>query len=178
MTNIPALPQNIDPRIAEILRQKAQKGIAIQKTEVPRLRPQAAEAPTDPVPPREIPVGTPELSGMLVDVLSIADTLIRRAIDAVRSDGRLTMVEALALVPDIRNIVSEVVGRLLPEIKGQSAYDLVSLVLAVLVQQYVSPHLPALLRPYLTARAIRTAINGLQWAYDTWVKPRLKSPRP
>ena len=82
--------------------------------------------------------------------------------------------EALALVPEIRNIVSLVVGEFLPQIKGSSAYDLVSLVLAVLVQQYVSPRLPAVLRPYLTAQAIRSAINGLQWAYDNWVKPRLK----
>lgn len=185
MTTIPSLPQNIDPRIAEILRQKAEKNIIIRKTETPRLRPQNIEAPAVPdpvplpsVPPVSVPVDDAELVALLDGVLPRLDALIRQAIADVRSDGKLTWAEALALVPEIRNLTSLVVGEMLPQIKGTSAYALVTLVLAVLVRQYVSPHLPAVLRPYLTVQAIRAAIDGLQRAYDNWVKPRLKSTKP
>lgn len=179
MTKIPATPLNIDPRIAEILRQRAAQQITIQKTEQPRLRTQALPDSPDPVPaPTQPPVtstvGDAELAALLDGALPRIDLLIRKAISDVRSDGKLTMIEAAALVPEIRNITSLVVADILPQIKGRSAYDLVSLLLAVLVRQYVSPFLPAILRPYLTVQAIRVAINGLQSAYDNWVRPRLK----
>lgn len=171
--SIPSLPQNIDPRIAEILRQKAAKSITIKKTEAAnvRLNPQSA-LPSTPI---ETPVADDELAALLDGVLPRLDALIRKAIADVRSDGKLTWAEALALVPEIRNLTSLVVGDMLPQIKGTSAYDLVTLVLAMLVRQYVTPRLPVFLRQYLTLQAIRTAINGLQHAYDTFIRPRLKA---
>ena len=76
-----------------------------------------------------------ELAALLARVLPQVDALVRQAIGNIRSDGRLTMAEAL--------------------------------------RQYVSPHLPALIRPYLTAATLRALVRGLQFAYDTWVKPHL-----
>ncbi|SMB81782.1 hypothetical protein SAMN00790413_04719 [Deinococcus hopiensis KR-140] len=54
------------------------------------------------------------------------------------------MAEALALAPEVRNIVLLVIGRMLPHIKGTSAHELVILVLAVLLRQYIGPYPPAL----------------------------------
>jgi hypothetical protein len=178
--SIPSLPVNIDPRIAEILRRRAEQGVTITRTPTPATMtaPRVPGAPievtrTTTVTPQEAPVGDAELADLLGQVLPRIDALVRRAITDLRSDGRLTLVEALALAPEVRLIVSQVIGELLPEIKGTSARELVILVLSVLVQQYVSPYLPALLRPYLTAQLLRTLIAGLETAYQRWVKPRL-----
>lgn len=185
---IPALPLNIDPRIAEILRRRAEQAIVIERTEAAPVRPPSAPAApagklttqsTEPVPapvpdPVDVPVPDSELAGLLGGVLPRIDALIRKAIADVRSDGRLSMAEALALAPELRNIVSLVIGEMLPQIKGTSARELVILVLSVLLSQYISPHLPALLRPYLTAKTLRTLVRGLEYAYTTWVKPRLQ----
>lgn len=174
--HIPSLPRNIDPRIAEILRQRAEQQVVIRETK-----------PAPPVPPvavQSIPAPTPgsqtavlpdeDLAALLDGILPRIDATIRATIRDVRSDGRLTMAEALALAPEIRNIVSQVVGEMLPQIKGQSAADLVALVLAVLIREYVSPHLPAFLRGYLTTQVIRAMIAGLQRAYEMWIRPKLK----
>lgn len=59
-------------------------------------------------------------------------------------------------------------------LRGASARELVILVLAVLLRQYISPYLPALLRPYLTAQTLRTLVRGLEWTYQTWVRPQLE----
>ena len=185
--NIPALPPNIDPRIAEILRRRAQQGIVITRTETPAIRPQTvpaapptAQSPAPSVPgvdappvPVEVPLDDSELAALLDGVLPRIDALIRQTISDVRSDGKLSMAEALALAPEVRNIVSLVVAQMLPQIKGTSARELVILVLSVLLRQYVSPHLPAVLRPYLTAQTLRVLVRGLEWAYQNWVKPRL-----
>ncbi|KQR33108.1 hypothetical protein [Deinococcus sp. Leaf326] len=206
MTNIPALPQNIDPRIAAILRDRAAKGVVIEKTVQVQTRP--VPLPTGPVPttrPVPLPTGqsagtsggtfgtaplpqvpaldTPatttvplsnsELVEPLANVLRECDRLIGKLLVAARSDGGLTMVEALTLAPEIRNIVSEVVGKLLPEIKGTSARELVILVLAQLLQQYLAPRLPLPLRGWLTAETLRSLVKGLEFAYTMWVKPRL-----
>jgi hypothetical protein len=210
MTNIPALPQNIDPRIAAILRDRATKGVIIQKTVQVQTRPvplPAGPAPTTrpvplpsgqsagtsggtfgtPVPLPQVPsLDTPatttvplsnsELVEPLAKVLQECDRLIGKLIVAARSDGGLTMIEALTLAPEIRNIVSEVVGRLLPEIKGTSARELVILMLAQLLQQYLAPRLPLPLRGWLTAETLRSLVKGLEFAYTTWVKPRLSKP--
>lgn len=192
MTTIPVLPQNIDPRIAEILRKRRAQGTVIVKT-VP-VQAQSTGAPpqwpgsvgvqvpmldTPPVPQTTtVALGDGELAEGLALVLPAADALIRRAILALRNDGRLTMAEALGLAPEIRNIVSEVVAKLLPEIKGTSARELVILVLAQLLQQYLAPYLPAPLRGWLTAQTLRTLVQGLQFAYDTWVRPRLGQKQP
>lgn len=177
--HIPSLPRNIDPRIAEILRQRAEQGVNIRETTPPRPAPQATAQsipfPTDPAAPAQTTVLPDEdLAALLDGILPRIDALIRAAVRDVRSDGRLTMAEALALAPEIRNIVSQVVGEMLPQIKGQSAADLVSLVLAVLIREYVSPHLPAFLRGYLTTQVIRAMIAGLQRAYEMWIRPKLK----
>lgn len=177
--SIPSLPLNVDPRIAEILRRRAEQGVTITRTPTPTTVP-APRVPgatvevtrTTTVTPQEAPVGDAELADLLGQVLPRIDALVRRAITDLRSDGRLTLVEALALAPEVRLIVSQVIGEL-PEIKDTSARELVILVLSVLVQQYVSPYLPALLRPYLTAQLLRTLIAGLETAYQRWVKPRL-----
>lgn len=173
----------IDPRIADILRQRRALGVEIAKT--PTLRAQSVDLPgvgtaPDPNPAKSVmgtppssPVSDTELAALLDGVLPQIDGLIRKAIADIKSDGRLTMAEALALVPEIRNIISLVVGEMLPQIKGQSAYNLVALLISVLVQQYVAPYLPPILRGYLTPQAIRVGLSGLQSAYDTWVKPRL-----
>lgn len=83
MTNIPALPLNIDPRIAEILRKRAEQGITITKTAQPRLRTQALPDTTDPVPapsvpPVVTPVGDAELAALLDGALPRIDQLIER----------------------------------------------------------------------------------------------------
>ena len=114
-----------------------------------------------------------ELAESLALVLPATDALIRRAILALRSDGKLSWNEALALTPEIRNIVSEVVAKVLPEIKGVFARELVILVLAQLLGQYLAPSLPAPLRGWLTAQTLRTLVQGLEFAYQTWVRPRL-----
>lgn len=184
--HIPSLPQNIDPRIADILRKRAEQGTVINKTitlpprRVPPLAPdlEAQSVPSLDTPAQtwtaEVPVSDTELAGLLAQVLGRADTLIRGLIAGIRSDGRLTLVEALSLAPDVRNIVSQVVGEVLPQIKGSSARELVILVLATLIQQYVSPHLPALVRPYLTAQTLRVLVSGLEHAYRNWIAPKLK----
>ena len=192
MTTIPVLPQNIDPRIAAILRDRTAKGVTIQKT-VP-VQAQSTGAPpqwpgsvavqvpaldSPAVPPTTtVPLNDGDLAEGLAQVLPAADALIRRAILAMRSDGKLSWNEALALAPEVRNIVSEVVAKLLPEIKGTSARELVILVLAQLLQQYLAPYLPAPLRGWLTAQTLRTLVQGLQFAYDTWVRPRLGQRQP
>ena len=188
------LPANIDPRIAAILRQRAEQAIAISKTTVrpvPVTAPQVPAAPQpaapapqpvpqpqvrgiDPDPVVETPVSDAELAGLLARILPQIDALVREAISNIRSDGRLTMAEALALAPEIRNIVSAVIAQGLPQIKGRSAYDLVVLVLAQLLAQYVNPALPPFLRPYLTAATLKAVVSGLEFAYRTWVKPRLR----
>lgn len=171
------MTQHIDPRILDILRRRAEQAITIVRTEAPRLRPQGV--PSLDAPATETPMSDGELGLALALVLPRIDALVRRAITDIRSDGRLTWAEALALAPELRNIVSLVIAEVLPDIKGTSAYDLVALVTATLIAQYVAPRLPAALRPYLTAQAIRTAIKGLQFAYDNWVRPRLqKAPTP
>lgn len=192
--HIPSLPRNIDPRIAEILRQRAQQGVTIRETRpapAPRPAPVPDPAgqgqgeavvfppytPTPSVQPQTAVLPDEDLAAQLARVLPRIDAIIRRTVADVRSDGRLSMVEALALAPEIRNIVSQVIGEMLPQIKGQSAADLVALVLAVLVQQYVSPHLPAFVRGYVTTQLIKTLIAGLQRAYEQWVKPKLQRER-
>lgn len=205
--HIPSLPANIDPRIAEILRQRAQKGVTIRETRpAPAPRPvplPAGPAPTvRPVPlpdpglqgqgeavpfppytptpsvqPQVVVLSDEALAGQLALVLPRIDALIRRAISNIQSDGHLSMAEAIALAPEVRNIVSQVIGEMLPQIKGQSAADLVALVLAVLIQQYISPRLPVFLRGMITTQLIRTMIATLQHAYETWVKPRLQTGR-
>ncbi|SMB83080.1 hypothetical protein SAMN00790413_04252 [Deinococcus hopiensis KR-140] len=69
------------------------------------------------------------------------DALVQKAISNVRADGRPSMAEALALATEVRNIVSLVIGQMLPQIEGTSARKLLSLVLAVL-RQYNNPSLP------------------------------------
>ena len=168
------LPANIDPRIAAILRQRAEQAIIISKAAprpVPTPAPQVRGIDPDPVV--ETPVSDTELAGLLARILPQIDALVRQAIGNIRNDGKLTMAEALALAPEIRNIVSAVVAQGLPQIKGRSAYDLVVLVLAQLIGQYVAPSLPAVVRPYLTAATLKAVVRGLQFAYDTWVRPRL-----
>ena len=179
--HIPSLPQNIDPRIADILRKRAEQGTVINKTvpvpprrvptPAPDLQAQSVPSLDTPAPTwtAEVPVSDTELAGLLAQVLGRADTLIRGLIAGIRSDGRLTLVEALSLAPDVRNIVSQVVGEVLPQIKGSSAREL-----ATLIQQYVSPHLPALVRPYLTAQTLRVLVSGLEHAYRNWIAPKLK----
>lgn len=187
------LPANIDPRIAAILRQRAEQAIIISKTAprpVPTTAPQVPAAPQpaapaprpvpqpqvrglDATPMTETPVSDAELAELLARILPQIDALVRQAIGNIRSDGKLTMAEALALAPEIRNIVSAVVAQGLPQIKDRSAYDLVVLVLAQLIGQYVAPSLPAVVRPYLTAATLKAVVRGLQFAYDTWVRPRL-----
>ena len=171
--HIPALPPNVDPRIAEILRQRAQQGVAITRTAQVRAQSTPAVPQLDlPATPAETPLDDSELAALLDGVLPRIDALIRQTISDVRSDGKLSMAEALALAPEVRNIVSLVVAQMLPQIKGTSARELVILVLSVLLRQYVSPHLPAVLRPYLTAQTLRVLVRGLEWAYQNWVKPR------
>ncbi|SMB85642.1 hypothetical protein [Deinococcus hopiensis] len=183
----------VDPRIAEILRQRAEQGVTITKTETPTLRPQSAPTPTvkpestasalpplqmpslNPPPSVETPMDDGELSALLDGVLPHIDALVRKAINDVRADGRLSMAEALALAPEVRNIISLVIGQMLPQIKGTSARELVILVLAVLLRQYISPYLPALVRPYLTAQTLRVLVRGLEAAYISWIKPRLQN---
>ena len=125
-----------------------------------------------------VALGDGELAEGLALVLPAADALIRRAIVDMRSDGKLSWNEALALAPEIRNIVSEVVAKVLPETKGTSARELVILVLAQLLGQYLAPSLPAPLRGWLTAQTLRALVQGLQFAYDTWVRPRLGQKQP
>lgn len=192
--HIPSLPANIDPRIAEILRQRVEKGVTIRQTRPapaphpaplpePGLQGQGEAVPFPPytstpsVQPQMVVLSDEALAGQLALVLPRIDALIRRAVQDVRSDGRLSMAEALALAPEVRNIASQVIGETLPHIKGQSAADLVALVLAVLIQQYVSPHLPAFLRGYLTTQVIRAMIASLQRAYEMWVRPKLQVGR-
>lgn len=170
----------VDPRIAAILEQRRRQGVEIRRTipatplSVPAAVPETPSVPTQTDPPATVPVTDTELAAILARLLPAADALIREAIAALRSDGRLTVAEALGLAPELRNIVAEVVGSLAPAIKGTSARELVILVMSALLVQYVSPYLPALLRPYLTAQTLRTLVGGLEYAYQTWVKPRLK----
>lgn len=159
----------LDPRIAEILRKRREQAIVIEQTVQRQIAPGSAQTTTE-----TIPLDNSELAERLAEILPAADALIRSAILALRSDGRLTWLEALTLAPEVRNIVSEVVGKLVPEIKGASARELVILVLAQLLQQYLAPYLPALVRGWLTAQTLRTLIDGLQLAYATWVKPKLQ----
>ena len=63
-------------------------------------------------------------------ILPATDTLIRNAIAALKSEGQLIWLEALTMAPEIHHIVSEVVGKVAPEIKGTSARELVILVSA------------------------------------------------
>lgn len=175
--HVPVLPLNLDPRIAAILRQRAEQGITILQTKV-QARPQATTPGLDLPRTSETEVGDVELAALLARLLPQVDALVRQAISNIRSDGKLTMAEALALAPEIRNIVSAVVAQGLPQIKGRSAYDLVVLVLAQLIGQYVAPSLPAVVRPYLTAATLKAVVRGLQFAYDTWVKPRLGKSAP
>lgn len=195
----------IDPRIAEILRQRREQGMTIEKTVAVQAQVQPRPLPTGPVSsvrPTPFPSGAPtsvtpvpmpsvqvpaldvpatetaplddsELAERLAAILPAADRLIRRAILDIKSDGKLSWSEALLLAPEIRTIVSEVVGKLVPQIKGTSARELVILVLAQLLTQYVSPSLPAPLRGWLTAQTLRTLVQGLEYAYQTWVKPKL-----
>ena len=72
---------------------------------------------------KAMPLGDGELAKGLALALPAADALIRRARMARRIAGRLTMVEALALALAVRNIVSETVAKVLPEIKGVSAHE-------------------------------------------------------
>jgi hypothetical protein len=184
------LTMTIDPRIAEILRQRREQGVVIEQTlQVPRkstgATPSWVPSGTFGTTPLQVPaldttteitpLDDSELAKRLAIILPATDTLIRNAIAALKSDGKLTWLEALTFVPDIRNIVSEVVGKLVPEIKGTSARELVILVLAQLLQQYLSPYLPAPLRGWLTAQILCTLVAGLQSAYEIWVKPRLKT---
>ena len=201
MTTIPVLPQNIDPRIAEILRKRREQGTVIEKTVQVRPTP-LPTGPATTARPVPLPTGTPasaapvplpsvsvpaldtpatetvplddnELAQGLALVLPATDALIRQVITAARSDGKLTWSEALLLAPEIRNIVSDVVARVLPQIKGTSARELVILVLAQLLGQYLAPYLPAPLRGWLTAQTLRTLMQGLEFADQTWVRPRL-----
>ncbi|SMB86501.1 hypothetical protein [Deinococcus hopiensis] len=183
----------IDPRIAEILRRRAEQGVTITKTETPTLRPQSVPTPTvrpqstasapppiqmpslNPPLPIETPMDDGELAALLDGVLPRIDTLVRQAINDVHNNGRLSMAEALSLAPEVRNIVSLVIGQMLPQIKGTSARELVILVLAVLLRQYISPYLPALVRPYFTAQTLRVLVRGLEAAYVSWIKPRLQN---
>lgn len=193
MTTIPVLPEKIDPRIAEILRKRREQGTVIEKTVAVQARPvplstgTPANAAPVPLPSVQVPaLDTPatetvplsdsELAQGLALVLPATDALIRQVITAARSDGKLTWSEALLLAPEIRNIVSDVVARVLPQIKGTSARELVILVLAQLLQQYLAPYLPAPLRGWLTAQTLRTLVQGLEFAYQTWVRPRLAKP--
>ncbi|WP_034382952.1 hypothetical protein [Deinococcus sp. YIM 77859] len=165
----------VDPRIAEILRQRAQQGVTITRTAQVRAQSTPTVPQLDlPTTPAEVPLDDSELAALLDGILPRIDALVRQAITNIRGDGRLSLAEALALAPEIRNIVSLVVGEMLPQVKGTSARELVILVLSVLLRQYVSPHLPALVRPYLTAQTLRTLVRGLEWAYDQWVRPRLR----
>jgi ABC-type uncharacterized transport system fused permease/ATPase subunit len=61
---------------------------------------------------------------------------------------------------------------LLPEIRGTSARELVILVLAQL-QQYLAPRLTLSLRGWLTAETLRSLVRALEFAYTTWMRPRL-----
>ena len=118
----------------------------IEKTvQVPVLDTPATETVT---------VGDGGLTQGLALVLPVTDALIRQVITAARSDGCLMMAEALLLAPEIRTIVSDVVARVLPQIKGTSARELVTLVLAQLLQQYLAPSLPAPLRGWLTTQTL------------------------
>ena len=175
--HIPSLPKNVDPRIVEILRQRAEQGVTIRETQpagpLPPVSMQERPAPA----PQVVILSDTDLAAQLEAVLPKADALIRQTVRDVRSDGRLTLVEAIALASEIRNIASQVVGEMLPHIKGQSAADLVSLLLAVLIKQYVSPHLPAFLRGLITTQLIRAMVATLQTAYETWVKPKLQAQR-
>ena len=171
--HVPVPPLNLDPRIAAILRQRAQQGITILQTKV-QARTQATTPGLDIPHVSETEVGDAELAALLARLLPQVDALVREAITHIRSDGRLTIAEALALAPEIRNIISMVVAQGLPQVKGRSAYDLVVLMVAEVLRQYVGPHLPAVVRPYLTAAILRLMAQGLQFAYDNWVKPQLK----
>lgn len=179
----------IDPRIAEILRTRREQGVVIAQTvQVPRKSTGATpswvptgtfgstplQVPALDTTTEVAPLDDVALAERLAIILPAADGLIRKAVAAVRNDGKLTWMEALTLAPELRNIVSEVVGKVVPEIKGTSARELMILVLAQLLQQYLSPSLPAPLRGWLTAQMLRTLVAGLQSAYETWVKPKLK----
>lgn len=123
---IPTLPQNIDPRIAAILRDRAAKGVVIEKT----IQTRPVPLPTDLVPTTRpvllptgqrtatsggsfgtlpqvpaldtptstiVPLSNSELVAPLAKVPQECDRLIGKLLAAVRNDGGLTMVEALTL---------------------------------------------------------------------------------
>lgn len=171
------MTQHIDPRILDILRRRAEQAITIRRTDAPRLPP--LSVPSLDAPATETPMSDGELGLALALVLPRIDTLVRRAITDIRSDGRLTWAEALALAPELRNIASLVIAEVLPDVRGTSARELVILVTAALIGQYVAPRLPVVLRSYLTAATLRAVIRGLETAYQAWVRPRLhKAPTP
>ncbi|KQR25567.1 hypothetical protein [Deinococcus sp. Leaf326] len=135
----------IDPRIAEILRTRREQGVVIEQTvQVPRKSTGATpswvpngtfgsaplQVPALNTTTEVTPLDDVALAERLALILPAADSLIRKTVAAVRNDGKLTWMEALTLAPELRNIVSEVVGQVVPEIKGTSARELVILVLA------------------------------------------------
>jgi hypothetical protein len=163
----------MDLRIAEILRKRREQGVVIEETvQVPRkstgATPSWVPGGTFGSTPLQVPaldtttevtsLDDSELAKRLAIILPATDTLIRNAISTLKSDGKLTWLEALTFAPDIRNIVSEVVSKVVPEIKGTSARELVILVLAQLLQQDLSPDLPAPLGGWLTAQTLRTLV--------------------
>jgi hypothetical protein len=176
------LTMTIDPRIAEILRQRREQGVVIEQTlQVPRKSTSATpswvpggtfgttplQVPALDTTTEITPLDDSELAKRLAIILPATDTLIRNAIAALKSDGKLTWLFSAAIAPDIRNIVSEVVSKLAPEIKGTSARELVILILAQLQRQDLSPYPPAPLRGQLTAQTLRTLVAGVQRADET-----------
>lgn len=88
--HIPSLPQNIDSRIADILKRRAEQGTVLTKTVPAQPRARAQSLPQPPVhgldteAPREQPLDDAELAGLLDGVLPRIDALVREAIRGVR----------------------------------------------------------------------------------------------